>query len=350
MQKKLLIVGVDPGTTIGITLMDIKGRIIRTMSRRDYGVPETISTIAGTGIPLCIGTDKAKIPRATRMIASSMGIRIYSPAEDMTSEDKREIIANHQARTGEDILYSNAHEYDSICCAILAYTKSQKLLRKIDAKSSLVDKKMIHQFYKRGISEEIPLHRLIEILSVQEEAKEDKKQPIQQPPSRIQVKIRADNDEYDYDAIIRGLEEKIKDNERTIKRFQNKTDILRKRIKSIESKDMKKLKDENSNAKAINAYRHAEEKLSRIIELLRGGKEIIRVGDTLYMRHDAAMQDTVKRDVISIRGLGIEAYDTEKKEHAKKSHLKHTMNVVDILEEHRMLRRIEKENEKKKIA
>jgi len=51
-MKELLIIGIDPGTTTGYALLNLKGNIIEIDSSKEYDLATLITKITKQGLPL----------------------------------------------------------------------------------------------------------------------------------------------------------------------------------------------------------------------------------------------------------------------------------------------------------
>lgn len=122
-SQKPVIVGIDPGTTLGLCILDCNGKILRLVSgkHRDFG--GVISEIMDAGTPIAVGTDKKFVPEFIAKVAAKTGARAISPKEDAKVEEKREI-------TGHSNL-GNDHKRDALASAKFAYRSLSPLLKKI---------------------------------------------------------------------------------------------------------------------------------------------------------------------------------------------------------------------------
>jgi len=58
MKDKLLVIGLDPGTTVGYAVMDIEGNLVCIGSSKNTGMSMIIDKIIPLGSVLLVGTDK----------------------------------------------------------------------------------------------------------------------------------------------------------------------------------------------------------------------------------------------------------------------------------------------------
>ena len=109
---KPLIVGLDIGTTTGISIHDLKKNLFYLKSRRHFSTSNIIKQIMVFGNPLIIATDKQNVPNKIRKIASSFNAKLFSPDHDLTVEEKERIV---------NISMKDDHERDSLAASLFAF-------------------------------------------------------------------------------------------------------------------------------------------------------------------------------------------------------------------------------------
>lgn len=134
-MKPLLIVGIDPGTTVGYTILDLQGKTVAIYSAKELDLDTVVAKITAAGIPLAVGCDKAKVPGFVESFATKVGAKLFWPEEDLKVDEKRELTKGRGAK--------NSHELDSLASALFAFRKIEGLLRRID-KFLLSKNKMEH--------------------------------------------------------------------------------------------------------------------------------------------------------------------------------------------------------------
>src|SRR3989344_6928155 len=108
-----LIVGMDPGTTLGYAFLDMDGRLLETGSAKQFPIHLLIRKAMDAGTPLFVGTDKRNVPSAVQEFAAKTGARIMAPAEDLKVQEKKIWTKEHRLR--------NDHERDALAAALFAY-------------------------------------------------------------------------------------------------------------------------------------------------------------------------------------------------------------------------------------
>ncbi len=122
-MKRLLIVGIDPGTTTAYAALSLDGRLVAHGSRKGMDADAAIREVMLHGKPLAIGTDKAKTPGMVEGVAANLGARIINPPEDLPVAEKRDLTEGDPG--------ANAHEKDAIASARYAHKRLEPLLRRI---------------------------------------------------------------------------------------------------------------------------------------------------------------------------------------------------------------------------
>lgn len=149
MNNKLLIVGVDPGTTLGYAVLDIHSNLIKTKSSKQLNLNSLISEVTDLGKVVVVGTDKAKVPSLVELFSVKTGGRTIRPEEDLKVEEKKKLISNYKVR--------DDHQADALASALFAYKKTESLLKKIEVfaknnKKSDIRDKIINLVLTKSIS------------------------------------------------------------------------------------------------------------------------------------------------------------------------------------------------------
>ncbi|MBW2974730.1 DUF460 domain-containing protein, partial [Candidatus Woesearchaeota archaeon] len=123
-EKKLLVVGVDPGTTLGYAVIGFEGDIIKLNSEKNLDLSSLISRLIKLGRPLIIACDKEHNPDFAYKLAVKLGARLVAPEYDLKVDEKRSITRGFDTK--------NQHEIDALASAFFALKSLSSLLKKID--------------------------------------------------------------------------------------------------------------------------------------------------------------------------------------------------------------------------
>jgi predicted RNase H-like nuclease (RuvC/YqgF family) len=123
---KSLIVGIDPGTNLGLAVIDDNGNIIDKLSGKNIQNEDIIKYISDLKYVVLIATDKKEIPKTILDIASKLNIGIYSPKEDISLEIKNKYYKDENLKN----IFENNHEFDAYISAIEALKKLKEIFEK----------------------------------------------------------------------------------------------------------------------------------------------------------------------------------------------------------------------------
>tara|TARA_Y100000310_G_scaffold344954_1_gene460745 strand:+ start:2246 stop:3430 length:1185 start_codon:yes stop_codon:yes gene_type:complete len=126
MDKKLLVAGVDPGTTTAYAIIDIDGNLIDLNSKKGMGLNSLIKETRIYGNIVMVGTDKKKTPNFVEMYSSKVGAKVIGPINDLKVSEKKVIVKDYVLDIKDD------HQLDALASALFALKKIKKLMAKID--------------------------------------------------------------------------------------------------------------------------------------------------------------------------------------------------------------------------
>lgn len=159
-SKTPIIVGFDPGLTVGIAILDLNGDLVYLNSFKEIAKSDIINIIMEHGNAVLIATDVEQVPKAVKKLASSLNAKTFSPKNDVPVSYKQEIVTNFLNNAGEfnfkngndnnsigtNFHSSNsyvsssssssvdAHGRDSLAAAIIAYNNYKKKLNQLERK------------------------------------------------------------------------------------------------------------------------------------------------------------------------------------------------------------------------
>ncbi|MEB3774395.1 MAG: DUF460 domain-containing protein [Desulfurococcales archaeon] len=126
-RDRLVIVGLDPGISTGLAVIDLKGRILHLASYKGIDRGELIREILVHGSPIIIAADVNPPPEAVRSIAAKLGAEVYTPPQDLTGEEKREIALQGSVKPRD------SHQRDALAAAYKAYQALRAKLSRIES-------------------------------------------------------------------------------------------------------------------------------------------------------------------------------------------------------------------------
>ncbi|NLV28189.1 MAG: DUF460 domain-containing protein [Methanomicrobiales archaeon] len=215
-RPKYLIVGIDPGTTIGIAVLDLNGELLKVHSSRQMTMGDVTEFLWSLGKPIIIASDVVPMPFSVEKIRRSFQAVPHTPKQDISVETKYELAGKFG--------YGNDHERDALTAAIEAYRfwnhKFSGILKRVPPGVDLDE-------VKAGI---IRGQSLDQILSSKKESPRD---PLEKKPQVIldtsDERVRI------LDGTVKDLRILVADLQKEIVNLKRENSILTKRITGMKA-------------------------------------------------------------------------------------------------------------------
>jgi len=133
-----IIVGIDPGTTTGIAILNLDGEIISTFSKRNFSKADIIEFISNFGRPIVIATDMNPPPETVEKLATSLPAKLFYPDSTLKRKEKSKLIRKLEVRP-------NRHEKDALAAAIYSYKRLKPIINKVEQKMKAYTKDEIRR-------------------------------------------------------------------------------------------------------------------------------------------------------------------------------------------------------------
>ncbi|MGI5992914.1 MAG: DUF460 domain-containing protein [Methanosarcina sp.] len=152
-RRKFTIVGIDPGTTVGIAILSLDGDLLYLKSFRGIAPDEVVKLIAEYGKPAVIASDVTPMPGSVEKIRRSFNAVPASPGIEVSAEEKIAL--------GKPFGYSNDHERDALTAALLTYRSYKNVFSRIEKKAPQnADLELIKFHVIRGASIEAAIEKV----------------------------------------------------------------------------------------------------------------------------------------------------------------------------------------------
>lgn len=149
--------GVDPGTTSAVAMLDLEGKLVSVKSGKGLDIT---STVSGYGVPVVIASDKLPVPKRLEKLNASLRTRLISPEYNPTRKEKAEIARGFLLENGK--AWENTHEKDALVAALIAWNQLKGVLLRTDnrlRKMGITDPKTIVRVKRNMILEKEGVHR-----------------------------------------------------------------------------------------------------------------------------------------------------------------------------------------------
>lgn len=251
-----VIVGFDPGLTVGIAILDLSGNLMSLTSFKEISRAEVINHIMSYGRALIIASDVYPPPKSVKKLATALNSKIYSPSKLLSVESKKELVDSFIQTT--DHLIENAHQRDALAAAIKTYKHYEKKLHQIEKRTrelNLSSEKIDHiknlvitgTPITKAINEVMNEKTLFFIPTEQEKAREEYENEHNSIEPKINSLEDSNSKKSEFETIsklkkrIRIQEKQIKNQEGIIKNLRDKNKIYRNKIQK-NKKELTRLK------------------------------------------------------------------------------------------------------------
>lgn len=165
-ENKLVVVGIDPGTTTGYCILDLDGNIVALKSSKNLGLNGLLEDALKEGKAISVGTDKAKVPNLVSLFSAKTGARIFYPKEDLRVEEKRELTKKFDAKIG--------HENDALAASLFAFNRIKGIIERIESYAKENGKQAIkNRIIDLVITKEVSIREAADI--IEDKGKEEAK-------------------------------------------------------------------------------------------------------------------------------------------------------------------------------
>lgn len=269
-QRQALVVGIDAGTTVGIAISDISGRVIALQSGRSLSRGDVIRYLVKFGKPILIAADVSPAPNFIEKLSTSLQAPLFVPERLLSVAEKRELAKSFTKDSNGQP--KNAHQRDALAAIANVFQVYDRKLR-------LLHNRLSESEHQHDVSE--ALKAILQGGSVHEAI--DQSVIIGEP-----VKVESPQTEFP----------KQEDKVLTIEKLQQDITQLRRQIDSLqrqlEFEKNRYLQSQDSLTQLDKKHRQTKRKLNRALNLEK--REQRR--DELLSRKDAEitrLQKTIQK-------------------------------------------------------
>jgi predicted RNase H-like nuclease (RuvC/YqgF family) len=124
-----LVVGIDPGMTTGVAIVDLRGHVVTVFSRKNLSKGELVSELSNYGIPVIICSDVYPVPTFVSKLAATYNADVAYPSSQLSQDEKRQLANSTQVDQRLD-----SHGRDALAAAISHYRKLEPNFKKLESK------------------------------------------------------------------------------------------------------------------------------------------------------------------------------------------------------------------------
>ena len=264
--KNYTIVGVDPGTTTAIAILDLNGNVLGFYSKKELSFAKAVELILNYGQPVLIATDKKNPPDFVLKLKKAFQASLYSPKEDMSIEKKRSLTSEYR--------FSNDHERDALASAIEAYKQFKNKLMNVEKRIPFgYDVERI----KAGILKGVSLQTLLS----------DEKEELKEVEKRTE--------ERDFTQELKKKDEKIKELEYENEMLRKEIDKLKSEIERMRIKILRISREEHERIRKDNFIRNLQGEIREL-------RKIIRIKDEEIKKLEEKVEKLKRMKYLELKG------------------------------------------------
>lgn len=301
-HRPYTIVGIDPGTTVGLAILDLTGNLVELFSAKHYPVSEAVERIIARGKPVIIASDVAPTPAMVRKISSIFASPLHDLEESLSIEEKIALTK------GGGHPYKNAHERDALAASLNALRSYQKKFAQVEKKTPTgVSVEEVKALVVAGLSISAAIDRLIRAQEqpVQEarEGQARASERVAEPSREAKTLTRLRSLHKAKEERIALLEERAASLRELVREKEREVRALKRRLEAARSARVRELKKQEELrkrdgeiARLTEAVRRADEEnadLRKIIAALKGPREVTggkRIKVIRTFSHDAILE------------------------------------------------------------
>lgn len=251
-SMRYLIVGIDPGTTTAVAIIDLGGNLISVKSQKDWNFSDVVEFIKSHGKPVLIATDKKNPPEFVNKVKAAFNAVLYAPREDLSLDKKRELTSKYD--------FLNDHERDALASAIDALKNYESKFRNIEKRLPVgFDVERAKAEIIRGMT----LKSLFE-------------------PQVVEKVERKDEKEVDFLDLLEKKDKKIKELKEENEMLRKQIEELRAEIEKLRAKIVAMADEEKEKMRREIYAKNLESRIVELIaEIKKKDSEIARLKEKL---------------------------------------------------------------------
>ncbi|UNQ72684.1 DUF460 domain-containing protein [Infirmifilum sp. NZ] len=128
-SERYTIVGVDPGMTTGVAILDFSGSIVSVFSRRLLSRGQLVKLLLDFGHPAVIASDVSPAPAYVKKLASQLGALLFTPQRSLSVDEKRRLTSGYPQ-------VENSHQRDALAAALKAFNEYREKFDAVEQEAS----------------------------------------------------------------------------------------------------------------------------------------------------------------------------------------------------------------------
>ncbi|RLI00387.1 hypothetical protein DRO30_05920 [Candidatus Bathyarchaeota archaeon] len=217
------IVGIDPGITTAIAVLDLKGAPLHIESRRDWSYGEVLQRLMEIGEVVLIASDVRPAPTFVSRIATELNAKLFTPRKVLSVSEKRKIAKEYCEKHALQL--KSEHELDALSAALRAFGYFKRKFERIEAYARRLDLRFLADEVKARVLKGRTIKMALQSVTG-ETSKETIKRRVRVHESLNELKSR-----------IEELNEQLQDCRKRHRALVEINIKLRKKVESLERRN-----------------------------------------------------------------------------------------------------------------
>lgn len=245
-RRELVMVGIDPGTSTAVGIVDLDGTVLDVWSSRTVDTSDVVEWIIDRGKPLIVAADVAEMPDTVDQIRRSFDAAAWTPEDDLPVDEKL-----HRCR---DRSLSDDHQRDALAAALFAYDDHADQLARIAEKTPPgLDWQRVAELV---IAEELSIEAATDRLTDSPAPEPAKPEPIESSPSPKSRRIRSLSEQ------VTRLQSHVDELRGTIDERDDRIDDLEHKLEAARSDERRRVRHDRE----VTRLRRERDRLERELE------------------------------------------------------------------------------------
>jgi len=245
LERKLL-VGIDPGTTCGLAVLDLDARPILIESSKGATRDTVIHKISEVGDALIVASDVSPAPDFVRKVASSLKAIIFAPEAAMESSEKHLIIQDYVVE--HRIKSLGPHSRDALAAALKAFRHYSMKFKQVEACVRTLGRQVSLDEAKALVARGYTIKRALDL-------------PIKRKEKRNAIKTIQPRESSE----LTSLRKKVSEQRRQLERFEVQNQRLLEKVERLRS-EITRIESQRNKERAETLR---EVKMERIYQIQR---------------------------------------------------------------------------------
>nr|MDO8076410.1 DUF460 domain-containing protein [Candidatus Freyarchaeota archaeon] len=248
LSKRGLILGIDPGMTCGLAVLDLNANLLLLHSEKELTRKKIIKETSNFGVPVYIGTDVYPPPEFVKKLSKSLNAKIYTPSHTLSVAEKREL--TRKFLEGKNVKLRDSHQRDALASAIKAYQHLKNKFEQIEAhvremnvyvpldqvKASVARGVSINEAISSFLEEEEDEYDETEEISTSDEKPEEVIERLKKKLDKYRSKLRRQREQ------IQRLEERVVQSQETVKALKEEIKSLNNQVEALRSENLAEIR------------------------------------------------------------------------------------------------------------